>query len=150
MDAYEAQLRAEGYRLTPQRLVILRLLNQAGGHLTPQEICQQAQQIMPGLTEATVYRTLSFLAEQRLVNVAHIGSGQLVYEMAGHAHHHLLCRSCGQSHEISHDLLESLYEQFRLASGYQIDCVHVTFFGLCPACQKQAVKKEHEAPGNPA
>lgn len=135
IDTITEQLRARGYRLTPQRLVILRILNDADGHLSPGEICRRAQQLLPGLTEPTVYRTLNFLTEQNQVIAAHIGSGQLVYELGGHNHHHLICRKCGHSHEVEHDSLEQLYQHFQLTTGYQIDSIHVTFFGLCPACQ---------------
>lgn len=128
-------LRDLGYRLTPQRLAILRVLNQAGCHLAPAEIYQRVQPELPGITEATVYRTLNFLAEQGLVLVAHIGRGQLVYEVANHNHHHLICRACGCMHEIDHGELVALYERFFDRTGYQIDTIHATFFGLCPGCQ---------------
>lgn len=132
------RLRSQGYRMTPQRLAILNILENAGKHLTPQEIFDQAQRALPGMTEATVYRTLIFLSEQGLVLAAHMGSGQLVYEIAGHDHHHLICRACGDTQEIDHALLLSLYQQFQSSTGYQIDSVHVTFFGLCPQCQNQS------------
>lgn len=122
--------------MTPQRLLVLQILKEAGRHLAPQEIFVQAQRILPAMTEATVYRTLSFLSEQGLILAAHIGNGQLVYEIAGYDHHHLICRSCGATQQIDHQFLESLYQQFRSKTGYQIDSLHVTFFGLCPDCQK--------------
>jgi Fe2+ or Zn2+ uptake regulation protein len=121
--------------MTPQRLAILRILTDAGQHMTPLEVYQLAQQMMPGMTEATIYRTLSFLTEQGLVLATHIGSGQLVYEIAGHDHHHLVCRRCGQAQEIDHHILQALYQQFQASTGYAIDTVHLTFFGLCPGCQ---------------
>jgi Fe2+ or Zn2+ uptake regulation protein len=124
--------------MTPQRLVILRILQDADRHLSPLEIYQQARLAMPGITEATVYRTLNFLTEQGLVLAAHVGYGQLVYEIAGRDHHHLICRQCGSTQEIDHSLLRSLYEQFQQATGYQIDSIHVTFFGLCPACRSKS------------
>lgn len=122
--------------MTPHRLAILRVLHQAHCHLSPLEICSQVQEILPGMTEATVYRTLTFLAEQGLLLAAHIGGGQLVYEITGHDHHHLICRQCGSSQQIEHTLLRTLYQQFQESTGYQIDGMHVTFFGLCPECQK--------------
>jgi Fe2+ or Zn2+ uptake regulation protein len=137
-------LQTRGYRMTPQRMAILRILTEAslqesGHHMTPLEVCHKAQQELPGLTEPTVYRTLSFLTEQGLVLAAHIGSGQLVYEIAQRDHHHLICRECGGTCEISHDLLKSLYEQLNLNTGFQIDSMHVTFFGLCPGCQQKRI-----------
>ena len=135
LETYINQLRTQGFRMTPQRFVILRILAEAGRHLSPLEICELAQQILPGLTEATVYRTLSFLVEHGLALAAHIGNGQLVYEFAGRDHHHLICRKCGSMCEIEHQSLQSLYRQFEADTGYRIDNIHVTFFGLCPKCQ---------------
>ncbi len=129
-------LNAKGFRSTLQRMAILRTLSEADSHLTPIEVYQRAQQILPGLTEATVYRTLTFLSEQNLALAAHIGGGQLVYEIAQRAHHHLICRKCGETYEIGHDLLKSLYQQLKEQTGFQIDSMHVTFFGLCPGCQE--------------
>jgi Fur family ferric uptake transcriptional regulator len=129
-----SRLRAKGYRLTPQRLAILDLLREAEGHLTPSEVYRQTSQKLPGLTEATVYRTLNFLAEQGLVLVAHIGRGQLVYEYAQHNHHHLICRNCGEMMEVDHRELKQLYENFLDKTGYRIDTVHAAFFGYCPRC----------------
>ncbi len=80
-------LREQGYRLTPQRLAILDVLRNTHGHLNPTEIYQRVAQAIPGLTEATVYRTLNFLAEQGLVLVAHLGRGRLAYELTEHDHH---------------------------------------------------------------
>jgi Fe2+ or Zn2+ uptake regulation protein len=136
IETYTDQLRDQGYRMTPQRLAILRILDEGGYHLTPLEIYQRASQKVPGLTEATVYRTLNFLTRQGIILAAHVGNGQLVYELAEHAHHHLICRRCSGTHEIDHSLLEDLYKQFQTKTGYQIDSIHVTFFGLCPDCQE--------------
>jgi Fur family ferric uptake transcriptional regulator len=135
LQVYSEKLRSRGFRMTPQRLAILRVLREAECHLSPLQICEKAQRAIPGLTEATVYRTLNFLLEQGLVMAAHIGSGQLVYEIAGRDHHHLICRRCGATQEIGHELLEALYQKFEEGTGYRIDSLHVTFFGLCPACQ---------------
>ena len=131
-----AQLQAQGHRMTPQRAVILRILEQANVHLTPADIFQQASRSLPGLTEPTVYRTLNFLASQGLALVAHTGSGQFVYEAAGRNHHHLICRACGVSLEVDHAALQPLYRQLEAQTGFQIDSIHITFFGYCPACQK--------------
>jgi Fe2+ or Zn2+ uptake regulation protein len=76
-----ADLREKGFRLTPQRLAILEVLKNSKGHLTPIEIYREVSPTLPGMTEATVYRTLDFLTRQNLVLVAHLGKGQLVYEL---------------------------------------------------------------------
>ena len=135
-ETYTPELRARGYRMTPQRLAILHVLHHSGMHLSPGEVYVKAQKQLPSLTEATVYRTLEFLTENHLARPAHMGSGHLVYEIARHEHHHLKCRVCGNEMEVEHALLEKLYKQLESASGYQLTDSHVTFFGLCPDCQK--------------
>jgi Fe2+ or Zn2+ uptake regulation protein len=137
MDNHTIQdLRDHGHRLTPQRLAILQIIEEDAGHLSPSTIYERAVQRLPGITEATVYRTLDFLVQNRLALVAHIGDGHLVYESARRNHHHLICRECGHTVEIEHELLRSLYAKFQEQTGYQIDTAHVTFFGLCPDCRK--------------
>jgi Fur family transcriptional regulator, ferric uptake regulator len=131
-------LRAHGYRITPQRTAILAYLHDTPGHFSPAQVFEHIRQTNPGVTEATVYRTLEFLAVNNLVAPALNSSGHLVYEMAGHAHHHLVCRSCGASMEVDHALLLKLYRQLEKESGYQLNTSHLTFFGLCPGCQEQA------------
>ncbi len=130
------ELRARGYRITPQRLAILNYLHDTPGHLSPTEIFEHIQQTTEDVTEATVYRTLEFLAENDMIHPALNSHGHLVYEMAGHEHHHILCRSCGASVEIDHALLQKLYKQLEVESGYRLTTSHMTFFGLCPSCQK--------------
>jgi len=127
-------LRLQGFRITPQRMAILHVLDEAEGHLTPVEIYRRASQQIPGLTEATVYRTLEFLAGQGLVLAAHVGRGRVAYEGAGHQHHHLVCRQCGHTIEIAYNELEQMYRQIRDRIGFRVDPSPVTFFGLCPAC----------------
>jgi Fur family ferric uptake transcriptional regulator len=120
--------------MTPQRIAILRILGEANRHMTPLEVYDSANQSLLGITEATIYRTLAFLTSRGLLLAAHVGNGQLVYEIAHHDHHHLICRGCGATCEISHDLLKSLYSSLNEHTGFHIDSMHVTFFGLCPAC----------------
>jgi Fur family ferric uptake transcriptional regulator len=124
-------LRTRGYRMTPQRLSILQALHE-GGHLSPGQIYERIRKT--GMTETTVYRTLEFLAENGVVNPTQIGSGHLTYELAGHDHHHLVCRVCGAQVDLAPDSLQDAISQIELQTGYQIDAGHLTFFGLCPEC----------------
>ena len=132
---YAPQLRALGFRMTSQRLAILHVLCHAGMHLSPSEVYKQAKQELPSLTEPTVYRTLEFLAENGLAQPAHTGNGHLTYEIAGSDHHHIVCRLCGNEMEVEHTALETLYKKLESTTGYLRIDSHMTFFGICPACQ---------------
>ena len=133
---YAPQLHAQGLRMTPQRMAILHALRHSGGHLSPTEVYNLARKEFPSLTEPTVYRTLEYLAEKKIVLAAHVGNGKMVYELTeNNNHHHLICRSCGRTVEVEHAPLKVLYRQLESSTGYKLDSSHVTFFGLCPDCQ---------------
>ena len=135
---YAPQLRARGYRMTPQRMAILHVLHHEGTHLSPAEVYKKARLELPGLTEPTVYRTLEFLADIALVRPSYSSNGHLTYEIAvGNDHHHIVCRNCGSEIEVEHTLLESLYRLLETTSGYRSIDSHVTFFGMCPNCQSR-------------
>ena len=128
--------RQKGFRMTSQRMAILHVLRHEGTHLSPAEVYKKARRELPGLTEPTVYRTLEFLADIALVRPSYSSSGHLTYEIAGSDHHHINCRMCGAEIEVEHTLLESLYRLLETTSGYRSIDSHVTFFGVCPECQK--------------
>ncbi len=134
-EEFTPQLRARGYRMTPQRHAILHVLCHSGEHLTPAQVYEQARDQLTSLTETTVYRTLEFLAENGLARPALMGNGHLVYEIARHEHHHLVCRNCGSEMEVEHSLLKSMYQKLETTSGFKLTDSHVTFFGLCPDCK---------------
>lgn len=131
---YASQLRARGFRMTPQRQAILHVLRHAGTHLTPGEVYRLARQEFPRITEPTVYRTLEFLARIGLVRPSHTGNGHFAYQIAGDDHHHLVCRICGGETEVQHGLLESLFRNLESISGYVRIDSHMTFIGVCPNC----------------
>lgn len=129
------RIRSGGFRLTPQRLVVLQVLQHSRQHLTPAEVYGLARLSLPGLTESTVYRTLEFLEKNGFALAAHVGSGKLVYQVAGHAHHHVICQKCGCEVEVDHNQFETLYAEIEASTGYRLTTSHLTFFGLCPSCQ---------------
>ena len=133
---YAPQLRSRGFRVTVQRMAVLHVLRHSQSRLSPAQIYERARQSLPGLTETTVYRTLDFLARNGFAWPIRMGTGHLVYELAGSRHHHLICRQCGSEIEIKHALLRNLYARLEAASGYRVSEDHLTLFGLCPRCKK--------------
>lgn len=131
-----AELRQRGFRMTPQRQAILRTLDETGGHLSPSDIFNQVRESLPGLTEATVYRTLDFLAKNEMINPAQTANGHLVYEISRDDHHHLICRVCGREVQVEHAWVRSAYEQIEEKTNYHLSMSHLTFFGVCPDCIK--------------
>lgn len=133
---YAERIRAQGFRLTPQRQMILDAICELGGHVTPDSIYSHVQAKSPAVNRATVYRNLDFLCEMRLVVAAHIGR-QTVYEIAGaEPHHHLVCRSCGAVIQLHGDLVKAFFAEVGRKQGFSVDMDHLTLSGLCPHCRQ--------------
>jgi Fur family transcriptional regulator, ferric uptake regulator len=86
-----------GQRQTRQRENIARVLQQASGPLTVQEILDQGKRATPGLVIATIYRTLRLLLDSGQVRCVILPNGDVRYEPVGLGHHHhFLCRVCSE------------------------------------------------------
>jgi Fur family transcriptional regulator, ferric uptake regulator len=134
---YALFIRQHGFRLTPQRRLIMDALLEEGGHSTLEKIYQVVCSRVPSLARTTVSRNLNFLCEMRLVVAADIGGGRKVYEIAGETpHHHLVCRTCGQVVQITHAEVKDFFERMDAQHGYLIDMDHLALFGLCPSCRE--------------
>lgn len=137
---FATQLHSHGYRLTPQRQMILEAVRRADDHVTPDEVYERVHRKNPAISRATIYRTLDFLCEMRLIHALYWG-GQMYYEISDdQPHHHLVCRACGGMEECERDLLKVLFEAVKKKHRFTIDMDHVAFFGLCRRCQSSGKK----------
>jgi Fur family ferric uptake transcriptional regulator len=136
---YASLIRDRGFRVTPQRQLILDAICAAHGHTTFEEIFARVKAKSSAVNRATVYRALDFLCKLRLVVAADLGNGRTVYEIAGdRPHHHLVCRACGATHELPHDVVAGLFARVAREHRFHVDMDHVALFGLCEACRAQA------------
>jgi Fur family ferric uptake transcriptional regulator len=135
-DETAAILRRAGQKMTPQRLLIVRALRHAGGHVSAAQIAEQVHEVYPFVDVSTVYRTLDTLKRLGLVTVTDMGSGDDVFEWApAEPHHHLICTACGHVQEIDHRYLERLAEQLECDFRFGADLNHFAIFGLCGGCR---------------
>ena len=129
-------LRQAGYRLTQPRLAILQVLQENGGSLSPEEICQRGKAIYRPLGLVTVYRTLEILSELGLVRRVHSEQRCHSYAGAGSDRHYLICASCHRVLEFPCMGLESLIEGVQARTGFVITQHLVELSGTCPDCQR--------------
>lgn len=133
---YQNVIRQRGFRVTPQRQLILEAVRAGRGHSTPEQIYNRVNKKAPALNRATVYRTLEFLAEQHLIASADVGTGGKVYEIAGNEpHHHLVCQHCGKIEQISHGVMERVFKRIEREHGFSVTTDHLALFGLCKKCR---------------
>ncbi len=131
---WQARLRARGYRLTPQRQLVLEAVGTLG-HGTPDEIATAVRSKASGLNISTVYRTLELLEELGLVEHTHLGHGAATYSVATEdGHVHLVCRDCGGVDEVPPTVVQPLVADLATTRGFEVDVGHFAVFGLCRAC----------------
>lgn len=143
---FATQLHAQGYRLTPQRHLILEAVRRAEAHVTPEQVYKRVHRRNPTVSRATIYRTLDFLCEMRLIHAMYWG-GRMYYEIAGEEpHHHLICRDCGAIEQLDHALLEELISAVEKQHCFNIDMDHLALFGLCRKCRAGTTNPAAQAP----
>jgi Fur family transcriptional regulator, ferric uptake regulator len=126
------ELRARGYRLTPQRKLVLEAVARLG-HATPDDISGVVRDT--GVNISTVYRTLELLEELGLVQHTHLGHGAPTYSVASESDHvHLVCRDCGAVDEAPPTVVATVVEELAATRGFQVDVGHFAVFGRCRSC----------------
>ena len=134
-QTWDDTLRASGYRVTPQRQLVLEAVTRLE-HATPEEIYAEVKQTARGVNVSTVYRTLELLEQIGLVTHTHLEHGAPRYHLAADAQHvHLVCRDCEQGHRgrpgRGRPPDAALDEQY----GFETDVGHLTVFGRCEDCR---------------
>jgi Fur family ferric uptake transcriptional regulator len=136
-EIFLKRLRERGFRLTPQREMVLAVMHQVEGVATAEEIHAEVQALSSCVDISTVYRTLELLQEFQLVAVIDLGEGQRHYELLGvHGPHpHLLCRSCGKLIGVEQEEIQPLLDRLGEGHGFEVDSGSLTIPGLCQECQ---------------
>jgi Fe2+ or Zn2+ uptake regulation protein len=131
----EGRLRAAGKRMTHQRRLLLRILAEAGGHLDAREAYDRARRHDPGLSLATVYRTLGSLKEAGVVRELHLDEEHHHYELDGQdGHSHLVCLGCSRVIEVDSEAFVVAAQAVGHASGFVVASAQVELTGYCADC----------------
>ncbi|MHB1357270.1 MAG: Fur family transcriptional regulator [Anaerolineae bacterium] len=131
------QLHERGFRLTPQREMVLRVMHDINENATIDDIFSRVSALCTAVDLSTVYRTLDLLESFNLVSSFKLGDGQRHYELLSlhHAHFHLLCRNCGSLVAIDAHALQPLRSQLVRDHGFQMQLDHLVIPGICRTCQ---------------
>lgn len=133
------QLRKQGYRITPQRLMMLEVLAKQGDHLSAEDIHARVVSLYPYVNLSTVYRTLEMLVSEGIVREAELGGGRRFFEIASSAdpHHHLVCRKCGAIQHIAARHLEPVEKHLLKEHRFEVSETVLTSFGTCGKCRRK-------------
>ena len=144
---WQATLRAKGYRLTPQRELVLRAVDRLG-HATPDEVLAAVREESQAVNISTVYRTLELLEQLGLVRHNHLNDRAPTYHSTATPDHvHLVCRSCGAITEVAPEVFTPMTDTLGEGYGFTTDIGHLTVFGTCAACAAGATTGEEGPAG---
>ena len=132
------ELRTHGFRLTPQREMVLSVLHDMEGHVSAEEVHSRVYAISPAVDISTVYRTLDLLQEFGLVTSIVPGDGHRRFELlAVHGPHiHLVCTHCKCVIGIPIETAQALADQTLAQHGFTADLGQLSLSGLCAACRE--------------
>jgi Fur family ferric uptake transcriptional regulator len=132
-----SKLSQQGYRMTPQRMMILSAIENSNDHISAEEIYTQVVAKYPYVNISTVYRTLELLKELGLVTETNLGEGRVRYHPADKGrHHHLVCQECGTITDLDELVLSSLKSTLLREYEFSADLRHLAIFGHCVNCNK--------------
>lgn len=134
---FRESLHAAGRRLTPQRALVLNILQDADDHLDAEAIWKKAVVQNPDLNLATVYRTLTVLKEMGLVEQRYFARDHKreYFEAVGkREHYHFTCLGCGQVIELETPRIRQARQELGAALGLQFLHACICFEGYCAAC----------------
>jgi len=134
----EKRLKSRGYRITPQREAVYRVLAENEGRpLSPEAVHEHAVKKRPGLGVATVYRTLELLCKLGLATQVHLHGEERYYEVnTGKHRHHLVCLSCGSVEAVEACMIDELKELVKDDTDFLVTEHCISLFGYCSGCLK--------------
>ena len=130
------KLKGSDYRLTPQRVALLRLIASSEGHPSAAHLYEQIKTQFPTTSLATVYKTLNLLKE--LGEVLELGFSNDDNRYDGsrpYPHPHLICMRCHKIMDPQVSLVDDLTQEVAALTGYEVISHRLDFYGLCPDCR---------------
>jgi Fur family ferric uptake transcriptional regulator len=134
VDDVLAVVRSGGGRATLSRRLLLKVLFDAEGPMTAEELAVAVQNRAPDVHMSTIYRNLDELQRLGVIVHSHLGHGPATYQLASLAHAHFLCEECGATIEAPDELFQSLARRAQSRFGFSIDPRHFAIVGRCAAC----------------
>jgi Fur family peroxide stress response transcriptional regulator len=138
MDSFEKtikKLRSEGFKLTPQRLAVIKFLMGNCNHPTAREIHKELKRKYPSLSFSTVYNTLNMLEGIEEIQSLNVCDDHLNYDPNMTPHIHFCCTKCGTIRDVFTEDKETIRIPEQEIEGHRIDSYQVVFKGTCLDCR---------------
>ena len=120
-ETIELRCESAGLRMTEQRRIIARVLQEAKDHPDVEQVYSRAVQVDPAISIATVYRTVKLFEESGILEKLEFGDGRARYEDAERDHHdHLIDMQTGKVIEFVDKEIELLQEKIAKRLNYKL------------------------------
>jgi Fe2+ or Zn2+ uptake regulation protein len=138
-DPVERQLRraleARGQRYTEQRAAVYRFLHDTDVHPTAEEVFRTVRDELPGISLATVYKSLETLVGCGLAQKLTYGDSSARYDGRTDPHPHVRCLACGQVADVHTQLPPAELDRLSgRTGGFRVTGYRVELTGYCSAC----------------
>ena len=136
LDEIIGKLRDLNFRITPQRVAILRIFLNSQDHPSVEQVYTQVKADFPSTSLATVYKTVNLLKEVgEILEIGFADGGNRYDGNKPYPHPHLICTKCKKIMDPEVDLIDQITSDLEQTSGYRIVSHQIEFFGICPTCQ---------------
>jgi Fur family peroxide stress response transcriptional regulator len=131
---FESLCKARGIRVTAQRLAVYRALAEDASHPTADSVYKRLRSDFRGLSQATVYRTLEFLEQEKLIRRVSAPEAVGRFDANISNHQHLVCRVCGSLGDVSvPDLGQGVLPA---VAGFTVEELDIRLVGYCHGCRE--------------
>ena len=132
LAAVEEMASGEGFKMTPQRRVIIGFLEKTKSHPSADDVYFAVNKKFPMTSRATVYNTLNWLKSVGMLQVRFEGD-KVLYDPNCARHHHFICKECSNVQDIDHESIRDLGDID--LPGNLVESYEVTVRGLCDSCR---------------
>lgn len=135
-DELIAALKERDFRLTPQRVELVRLIAASEGHPSASQLHARIKRRFPTMSLATIYKTLALLKEMGQVLEIDLRDDSHYDGNRPQPHPHLICVRCNKIVDGEASLDQETMRKMAKGSGYTILRPQICLYGLCPDCQE--------------
>jgi len=129
-----SSLREKGYKLTPQRLEIIKLLSHDRSHPGAMDILEKVRQKAPKISMSTVYYTLDMLKKEGLIRELEFYDRDNRYDVNLLNHVNLICWRCGKIEDFT-EAVPFSSEMIEAQTGFRPVGMRFEYYGYCKGCR---------------
>jgi len=133
-------LKAAGLQVTAQRLAVYQAV-QSSPHAMADDIHRAVTEELGVISRQAVYDALNAMSEHGIIRRIQPAGSAARYEHRVDNHHHLICRQCDNLIDVDCAVGKAPCLKAAHDHGYEIDEAEVTYWGVCPTCQKTSEQK---------